>query len=706
MNMKSHFITLAFALLAIVSCAKTVEQPELEGAQISIRAYQEGATESRTTVQNGGTQMYWEPGYGSHLSSTNTELTREATFTGSVNASIDIDKGLSEGNSLLGLYPYSSDATSDGVSVTTVLPENQIGRCGSFARNTHISLACTDSHSMFFYSVCGGLRFSLTHYGITEIRFEGFNSETIAGRIKLAFEDGVPCVQEVLDNKTVITLTAPNGGSFDTDEWYYIEILPGLLENGFRIEFLKESERASSVFSKPVTIKRGVFGSIGNIDDNVEFTSNHIDVQYYGCQVFSDHTDIDIYAMNMIEYVYGFGIDNLKKNWASAVAIFNGDTYDLPATDGYCKEEDWQNEYGDYSFIWAFSNPTIRQALLDASPEMPVTIIMTDVYGNEYIFTYTEPQNGYYSHYKYGAQTEPSNVNGISLNKTELTLRVGETASLKASVTPSNALDKSIEWSSSDPPVATVDSDGKVTGVKAGTTTITATTVDGGYTAKCEVTVVEPVIVIDGDIVIDRDFSDWAALKGGTYSECYGDEDSLYPALTAVKVYATPLKIFVYFEYDSSFINPLPDIDHVPFHCFINTDGNAATGGWGDEFSDACTDVMLEGFIYPDGVLGSYDPSACQWAGEPNSSGWCWGDWENRLFPDGGLCTGAGVEGKYELSIDCVKLASAGFPIADEFSIGFDIQQNWNSVGILPSTAPSEDNPSGILPSLKVKVQK
>ena len=81
---------------------------------------------------------------------------------------------------------------------------------------------------------------------------------------------------------------------------------------------------------------------------------------------------------------------------------------------------------------------------------------------------------------------------GITLNKSTLTLTTGDTDStLSANVTPDDADDKSVTWTSSDTSIATVDGTGKVTGVKAGTATITATNVSG-QTSACTVTVSEP----------------------------------------------------------------------------------------------------------------------------------------------------------------------------------------------------------------------
>ena len=80
-------------------------------------------------------------------------------------------------------------------------------------------------------------------------------------------------------------------------------------------------------------------------------------------------------------------------------------------------------------------------------------------------------------------------VTGITLNETEITLHIGETFQLKATVSPDNATDKTVEWASSAPALASVSDDGLVTAVKVGTGTISATS--GTVSAKCKVTCIE-----------------------------------------------------------------------------------------------------------------------------------------------------------------------------------------------------------------------
>ena len=203
-------------------------------------------------------------------------------------------------------------------------------------------------------------------------------------------------------------------------------------------------------------------------------------------------------------------------------------------------------------------------------------------------------------------------------------------------------------------------------------------------------------------ITIDGDFADWAKLDASKMATATTNPDANKTALKLVKVYADELFVYVYFEWDKDQISHEPDVEHVPFHVYINGDGDTSTGGFADQWLDACADVMFEGFLTDGTNVVSYEPGVYQWVGEPNGSGWddCWEELGD--FP--GLTSGAGVEGKYEMAI-----TRELYPIgkwANTFSIGFDIQQDWDSVGILPNDAVSEDNPSGHANSLTVITNK
>lgn len=89
-------------------------------------------------------------------------------------------------------------------------------------------------------------------------------------------------------------------------------------------------------------------------------------------------------------------------------------------------------------------------------------------------------------------------VTGVSVSPTSASIDIGTTQQLTATVSPSNATNKSVGWSTSDASVATVNSSGLVTGVDAGTVIITVTTVDGEFIDTSSIT----VNAVNNDIVI------------------------------------------------------------------------------------------------------------------------------------------------------------------------------------------------------------
>ena len=89
----------------------------------------------------------------------------------------------------------------------------------------------------------------------------------------------------------------------------------------------------------------------------------------------------------------------------------------------------------------------------------------------------------------------PVAVTGVSLDKIMVGVEVGESVTVKAVLAPSNATNTKVEWSIADTSIATVI-DGVVTGVAAGKTELTVTTVDGGYTSKIPVDIVTERVAV------------------------------------------------------------------------------------------------------------------------------------------------------------------------------------------------------------------
>ena len=97
------------------------------------------------------------------------------------------------------------------------------------------------------------------------------------------------------------------------------------------------------------------------------------------------------------------------------------------------------------------------------------------------------------------------NVSGVSIDQGTLSLEVGQNATLVANVTPTDATNKNVNWTSTAPSVASVTNSGLVTALAAGSTTITASTADGGYQASCNVTVTAPAAPSGYSLVTSSD---------------------------------------------------------------------------------------------------------------------------------------------------------------------------------------------------------
>ena len=148
-------------------------------------------------------------------------------------------------------------------------------------------------------------------------------------------------------------------------------------------------------------------------------------------------------------------------------------------------------------------------------------------------------------------------VTAITLNKTATTISAGQTETLSvSSVTPDDATDQTVTWSSDNEAVATVDADGKVTAVALGTANITATANDGsGVKATCVVTVNKVVTINQSDwgdgysgsftkdgvtvsaVMIDPDHGN--LLEGGTFSTTLGNFTKIVVTATACEASGT-----------------------------------------------------------------------------------------------------------------------------------------------------------------------
>ena len=112
-------------------------------------------------------------------------------------------------------------------------------------------------------------------------------------------------------------------------------------------------------------------------------------------------------------------------------------------------------------------------------------------------------------------------VTGISLDKGSLSLSEGATETLITTVTPSNASNQKLTWSSSKPGVASVDSSGTVSALTQGTTVISAVTEDGGFRASCSVTVITTITTLTESGIVVKEKMNISEISPGFNTSAY-----------------------------------------------------------------------------------------------------------------------------------------------------------------------------------------
>lgn len=221
--------------------------------------------------------------------------------------------------------------------------------------------------------------------------------------------------------------------------------------------------------------------------------------------------------------------------------------------------------------------------------------------------------------------------------------------------------------------------------------------------------------------VNDGTLADWANVPAEKIVSCQLTDDAALLGLKSVKVYADKYYIFIQAEPDPETIT---ELGWVPFHVYINTDNSDATGGYSDQFADANADILFEGAVFGSETATTLAEAAIPWApgvfhwwGEVGGSGWNWQNPDEEPTADNkwGADIGEGelqgttsqfVDGIIEIQIMRELVPTPAGWNEDAFGIGFDIQQNWSSVGVMPLVAPTEENPYGYTAKLTVTVDK
>lgn len=236
--------------------------------------------------------------------------------------------------------------------------------------------------------------------------------------------------------------------------------------------------------SKPVNIVTSNKSKTSNNSNGSSSKNNNSGISYFTTEVSTNK----IYVGNATNIKVNIVPSTVKANITYSsenpyVARVSSSGVITGVSPGVCNIKVNVEGGGESSFqIQILKNPTTTSN--NNSKSNIVSNMISSVQSNQ-VITSNKPSN---------IINRPSNstkisVQGISITNSSQTMTVGENVRLNTVITPSNATNKGITWKSSNPSVATVDSNGVVTAKKQGTTLIVATTVDGAKRANAGITV-------------------------------------------------------------------------------------------------------------------------------------------------------------------------------------------------------------------------
>ena len=212
--------------------------------------------------------------------------------------------------------------------------------------------------------------------------------------------------------------------------------------------------------------------------------------------------------------------------------------------------------------------------------------------------------------------------------------------------------------------------------------------------------------------VTDGTLSDWDNVPSDYLFKTECAPNASMNGLKSVQVYVDLSCINLLVEVNDEVIT---DREWTPFHVYINSDNNSSTGGYGDQWTDADADLMLETAIFASGAVYPYNPDVFKWWGPDGGNGWYWTDPEVEITPENGwgALVPAGskpignsqmVDGKVEIQLDYTLIP---FPFdSTTFTLGFDIQQSWNTVGVLPNANKDANGDNVLAEKLRVNVHQ
>lgn len=436
--MKKFGLLTMLGILSVSACTgiSEIENPEeTVKKEVTIKVSHEYDGQTKTVLQEDGS-VWWKPSdaigvffgtYCSWFHAYNMEDAPTANFIGEaivIQGHTENSNGNSGTYTYWGVFPpdmaseesYDEDdfdywtgnedyeePTREKESVNVFLPAKQKGVAGTFDSFNFISIARNTTYEeLYFYNLCGGLAFCVEKEGIHTVTFKGNSDEVLAGGVNVVMNsDSRPVVNEVRNGKTEVKLSMPEGEYFVPGEWYYIVMLPASLEKGYSMTFYADREMGTVVSSKPVEIKRSVFGKLTNPDSGVEYT----------------------------EFVPVESVDIQRESYSSEICV--GDTLALTAviTPSDCT----------FPAVWSSSDPSV--ATVDENgnviglSEGETRIVLTVGDMSDYMYLYVYPEEEKIPSFKI-TSVDLTDVYAIATTPLEYDMGIIQTISNEGVVSP------------------------------------------------------------------------------------------------------------------------------------------------------------------------------------------------------------------------------------------------------------------------------
>lgn len=246
---------LSFLFLSTMAACQDDENVAFPGGQ-----EQEAAHKGLTAVISDGLHDNWSAGDIIMLLHNGQTVLVETQESGRMTGlSSTVEGTFTDDNPLCGTYPADNTVSSDYESITVTVPATQTGGGSGYDEKSVVTVARTVSDSLFFHTVCGGMKLNFQMSGVTKIELESVDNYALSGTARIKWDyQGKPIVDEMGNANSIITFSASEESGFTPGKDYYISTLPCDVYGGYRLSIYKDG-LVAHYFGVHQTVERAYY---------------------------------------------------------------------------------------------------------------------------------------------------------------------------------------------------------------------------------------------------------------------------------------------------------------------------------------------------------------------------------------------------------------------------------------------------------------